>query len=84
MIFAQTKLNKNIFTSRVWWAKMQTELFIAEISYNVHSRLTIYLPKLYIPTHGVHRPGSSRRPGVSILNPLNTTITIFIYNSLSL
>ena len=66
-------------------AKMQTELFLAEISY-VHSGLTIYLPKLYIPTHGVHRPGPSRRPGVIILNPLNTyySITLFIYNSLSL
>jgi len=34
-------------------AKMQTELFIAEISHNVHPGLMIYLfPRLYIPLHG--------------------------------
>ena len=49
---------------------MQTELFVAEISLNVHLRLTIYLlPRLFITTPGVHWPG--RHAGTSILNPLN-------------
>ena len=43
------------YSSTTALAKMQTELFIAEISHNVHSGLTIHLlPILYIPTHGIH------------------------------
>ena len=74
-----------VFASGLWARMIRITLFIAEISYNVHSRLTICLPRLYIPTHGVHSPGPSRRPGVSILNPLNTyySITLFIYTILT-
>ena len=43
-----------VFVSGLSARMIRITLFIAEISYNVHSRLTICLPRLYIPTHGVH------------------------------
>ena len=62
-------------------AKMQTELFVAEISHNVHSGLTIYLLlRLYIPTYGVHWPGPSWRPGASIWT---SSLLLLFFNSLS-